>query len=80
MLICTKEQGRRPSNQLNRGKTPQSNDPCPAQGLPHEVGGGAAQSGGGRPPIGAAQPSLALVVARHHAKAVGDSPRANYSS
>ena len=80
MLICTKEQGRRPSNQLNQGKTTLSNDPCLAQVLPHEVGGGVAQLGGRRPPVSAAQPSLALAMACHHAKTVGASPRANYSS
>jgi hypothetical protein len=38
-LICAKEQGIRPSNQFNQGKTPWGSNPGPAQGLPHEGGG-----------------------------------------
>jgi hypothetical protein len=60
MLICAKKQGRCPSNQFNRGKTPLDSDPSPAQSLPREGGGEVAQSGGGRP-LGAGDPLLELV-------------------
>ena len=60
MLICTKEQGRCPSNQFKWGNTPHSSDPCPAHGLPCEGGGKAAKSRDGRT-LGVAGPLLALL-------------------
>jgi hypothetical protein len=48
MLICIKEQERRPSTCFNWGKAPLRNDPDIAHNLPCEGDGEGDQSGGGR--------------------------------
>ena len=78
-LIHAKEQQRRSSTQLNRGKAPLGSDPGPAQGLPREDGGKRWWSRGGQPLVGASLPVLALAVACLHAKAVQPCPRAKTS-
>ena len=62
MLICAKEQGRRPSTRLKLGKSQRGSNPGLALSLPCEGDGETAWSRGGRPPADAAHPRLALAV------------------